>query len=56
MDEPKFLIYTFEFNDILGAHADLETAVEWDPPFAYQAGVYDPKADAVYVTSNQIEP
>jgi gluconolactonase len=56
MDEPMFLIYNDNVNDILGAHADLEKAVEWDLPFAYQAGVYDPKADAVYVTSNQIDP
>jgi gluconolactonase len=56
MDEAMFLIYNDKFNDILGAHADLKVALEWNLPFAYQAGIFDSKADAVYVTSNQVDP
>jgi gluconolactonase len=56
MDEPLFLVYNESFNDILGAHADLKVALEWDLPFAYQAGIYDSNSDAVYATSNQVDP
>jgi gluconolactonase len=56
MDEPMFIVHNDDFNSIVGTHADLKIALEWNLPYAYQAGVYDRKVDTVCVTSNHIDP
>jgi gluconolactonase len=55
MDEPMFLVYNDKFNEMLGAYADLKLALQDTFPFAHEAGVYFPKGDFVYVTSNQFD-
>jgi gluconolactonase len=55
LDEPMFLIYNDKFNEMLGANADLKLALQDSFPFAHEAGVYFPKGDFVYVTSNQFD-
>jgi gluconolactonase len=55
LDEPMFLVYNDKFNEMLGANADLKLALQDSFPFAHEAGVYFPKGDFVYVTSNQFD-
>jgi hypothetical protein len=50
-----FLVYNDKFNEILGAHADLKLGLQDTFPFAHEAGVYFPKGDLVYVSSNQFD-
>lgn len=54
LDKPMFLVYNDKFNEILGACADVKLVHQETFPFAHEAGVYLPKSDSVYVTSNQI--
>lgn len=53
MDQPMFLVYSEQFQSLLGTGADLKLAFEQDFPFAYQGGIYTPANDVLYVTSNQ---
>ncbi|KAF2129985.1 calcium-dependent phosphotriesterase [Dothidotthia symphoricarpi CBS 119687] len=55
-DCKRYQVYNDKFNDILGGRADLQLAHQEDFPFAHEAGVYLPKSDTLYVTSNQIMP
>jgi gluconolactonase len=55
LEEPMFLVYNDKFNEILGAHADLKLGLQDTFPFAHEAGVYFPKGDLVYVSSNQFD-
>ncbi|KAH3948037.1 hypothetical protein HBI56_202500 [Parastagonospora nodorum] len=55
MAEPTLLVYNDKFNEMLGAHADLKLVLQDNIPFAYEAGIYSPKHDHVFVTSNQFD-
>lgn len=55
-NEPAILIYDDAFEGILGSSASLTLELSEDFPFAHEAGVYIPRLDSVFITSNQFVP
>ncbi|KAK4978515.1 hypothetical protein LTR66_010545 [Elasticomyces elasticus] len=54
--EPIFAIYHPDFMSIIGAGPEATVALEAEHPFAHEAGVYIPKDESVFVTSNKYVP
>lgn len=54
--DPYFLVYNEGFHNILGNDPALELIFEEQNTLFHEAGVYDPDAETVFVTSNPFVP